>query len=92
MRDALTPLCVQAALAAMMQLELPHVNVLTKMDLLKDKRSDVEQCVLRLSMRMSRRRPHAADVSPLGAAGSSTRTQHSLLTSCSTPCPVAIVG
>ena len=34
-----------AALAAMMQLELPHVNVLSKMDLLKEKRSTVERCV-----------------------------------------------
>jgi hypothetical protein len=37
---------VQAALAAMMQLELPHVNVLTKMDLLKRSSAEVEQCVV----------------------------------------------
>ena len=36
----------------MMQLELPHVNVLTKMDLLKDKRGDVEQCAFRLCARV----------------------------------------
>lgn len=31
----------------MLQLELPHVNVLTKMDLLKEKRTQVERCVVR---------------------------------------------
>ena len=30
----------------MMQLELPHVNVLTKMDLLKRSSAEVEQCVV----------------------------------------------
>lgn len=34
---------LQAVLAAMMQLELPHVSVLSKMDLLKERRSRVEQ-------------------------------------------------
>ena len=30
----------------MMQLELPHINVLTKMDLLKRSSAEVEQCVV----------------------------------------------
>ena len=42
-RTACTLITAQAALAAMMQLELPHINVLTKMDLLKRKSAEVEQ-------------------------------------------------
>ena len=35
----------QAALSAMLLLELPHVNVLSKVDLLHENRAQIEQCV-----------------------------------------------
>ena len=46
-----------------MQLELPHVNVLSKMDLLKEKRSDVEQCAAPRAVR-HHAVPRAADCAP----------------------------
>ena len=54
---------VQAALAAMMQLELPHVNVLTKMDLMKRSSAEVEQYVPSTRHAKSQPEPRAPQVS-----------------------------
>jgi hypothetical protein len=77
----------QAALAAMMQLELPHVNVLTKMDLLNEKRADVEQCVASFVWMRVAGRPLTG-----GLVGSCTPMPTSLHVNCSTQWPVATGG
>ena len=61
----------------MMQLELPHINVLTKMDLLKRSNAEVEQCVV-----VAQRRVVLASSNP-AAAVSSSQTHSISCKSCS---------
>ena len=73
---------MQAALAAMMQLELPHVNVLTKMDLLKHSSADVEQCVYGVAQGHSLQLT-ATHLNNCGAPGFSNQTRNISLKRCS---------